>query len=260
MTVEIKEVKAEKHAHRRCRCDPCIPWVWWVGMYQARGNKGGKDGTRGHILPAPRLPHSQTSSCLCLLSSDIKDVCPPLIHFNLHENQRRQNGGPGKQRRLSKEWQGLVLLTQLKKINSLIFCVWGDGDSTWVEVRGHVGVSSGLLPCGLWGLNSSPQAWWFYAKSHLISPKSFFLGGGGCFFRDMVFLCSPGCPGTHFVDQASLKLRNPPVSASRVLGLKVWATTAWPALSLLSSLPPPTTFSSSSCSGPTHCGLCCLVI
>jgi hypothetical protein len=27
-------------------------------------------------------------------------------------------------------------------------------------------------------------------------------------FRDRVFLCSPGCPGTHSVDQAGLKLRN----------------------------------------------------
>jgi hypothetical protein len=36
------------------------------------------------------------------------------------------------------------------------------------------------------------------------------------------FLCSPGCPRTHFVDQAGLELRNPP--ASRVLGLKACAT------------------------------------
>jgi hypothetical protein len=43
--------------------------------------------------------------------------------------------------------------------------------------------------------------------------------------RDTVSLCSPGCPGTHFVDQAGLELRNPPASASRVLGLKVCATT-----------------------------------
>jgi hypothetical protein len=43
-------------------------------------------------------------------------------------------------------------------------------------------------------------------------------------FRDRVSLYSPGCPGTHFVDQAGLKLRNPAVSASRVLGLKVCAT------------------------------------
>jgi hypothetical protein len=46
------------------------------------------------------------------------------------------------------------------------------------------------------------------------------------FLRDRVSLCSPGCPGTHFVDQACLELRNPPASASQVLGLKACATTA----------------------------------
>jgi hypothetical protein len=45
------------------------------------------------------------------------------------------------------------------------------------------------------------------------------------FFQDRVSLYSPGCPGTHFVGQAGLKLRNLPASASRVLGLKVCATT-----------------------------------
>jgi hypothetical protein len=46
------------------------------------------------------------------------------------------------------------------------------------------------------------------------------------FFRDRISLCSPGCPGTHFVDQAGLvELRNLPASASQVLGLKAWATT-----------------------------------
>jgi hypothetical protein len=45
------------------------------------------------------------------------------------------------------------------------------------------------------------------------------------FFRDRVSLYSPGCPGTHFVDQAGLELRNLPSPASRVLGLKVCATT-----------------------------------
>jgi hypothetical protein len=44
------------------------------------------------------------------------------------------------------------------------------------------------------------------------------------FFRDRVSLCSPGCPGTHFEDQAGLELRNTPASASRVLGLKACAT------------------------------------
>jgi hypothetical protein len=45
-------------------------------------------------------------------------------------------------------------------------------------------------------------------------------------FRDRVSLCSPGCPGTHSVDQAGLELRNLPVSASQVLKIKVCATTA----------------------------------
>jgi hypothetical protein len=43
-------------------------------------------------------------------------------------------------------------------------------------------------------------------------------------------LVHPYCPGTHSVDQAGLKLRNPPASASRVLGLKARATTVWLAL------------------------------
>ena len=50
-------------------------------------------------------------------------------------------------------------------------------------------------------------------------------------FRDRVSLYSPSCPGTHSVDQAGLKLRNPPASASQVLGLKACATTAGPATS-----------------------------
>jgi hypothetical protein len=49
----------------------------------------------------------------------------------------------------------------------------------------------------------------------------------GCFlfFQDRVSLCSPGCPGTHSVDQAGLELRNLPASASQVLGLKACAIT-----------------------------------
>ena len=43
-------------------------------------------------------------------------------------------------------------------------------------------------------------------------------------FRDRVSLYSPGCPGTHCVDKAGLVLRNPPASASQVLGLKACAT------------------------------------
>jgi hypothetical protein len=51
-----------------------------------------------------------------------------------------------------------------------------------------------------------------------------------CFFADRVSLYSPGYPGTHSIDQAGLELRNPPASASRVLGLKACAT--------ISALPP----------------------
>jgi hypothetical protein len=40
------------------------------------------------------------------------------------------------------------------------------------------------------------------------------------FVQDRVSLCSPGCPGTHFVDQAGLKLRNLPASASQSAGIK----------------------------------------
>ncbi|GAB1294326.1 Ceroid-lipofuscinosis, neuronal 6 [Apodemus speciosus] len=41
-----------------------------------------------------------------------------------------------------------------------------------------------------------------------------------CVYRDRVSLCSPGCPGTHSVDQAGLELRNPPASASPSAGIK----------------------------------------
>jgi hypothetical protein len=57
--------------------------------------------------------------------------------------------------------------------------------------------------------------------SHSNKPPPLFF-----FFRDRVSLCSPGCPGTHFVDQAGVKLRNPPASASQELGLKACTTTA----------------------------------
>jgi hypothetical protein len=46
------------------------------------------------------------------------------------------------------------------------------------------------------------------------------------FFWDRVSLCNPGCLGTHSVDQAGLKLRNLPASASRVLGSKACTTNA----------------------------------
>jgi hypothetical protein len=59
-------------------------------------------------------------------------------------------------------------------------------------------------------------------SSFLASFDSFFF----LVFGDRVSLYSPGCPGTHSVDQAGLELRNPPASASQELGLKTCTTTA----------------------------------
>jgi hypothetical protein len=67
-------------------------------------------------------------------------------------------------------------------------------------------------------INTKPKK----KKKVFISDLQFF------FLWDRVSLCSPGCPGTHFVDQAGLELRNPPASASRVLGLKACATMPGP--------------------------------
>lgn len=48
-------------------------------------------------------------------------------------------------------------------------------------------------------------------------------------FQDRVSLCNSGCPGILSVDQAGFNLRDPPASATGVLGLKAWVgtNTAW---------------------------------
>jgi hypothetical protein len=45
--------------------------------------------------------------------------------------------------------------------------------------------------------------------------------------QSVLFTVEPGCPVTHSVDQAGFELKNPPASASRLLGLKACATTTW---------------------------------
>jgi hypothetical protein len=60
---------------------------------------------------------------------------------------------------------------------------------------------------------------------NLISVFFFFFFFFLVFLRQGVSLCSLGCPGTHFVEQAGLELRDLPASASQVLGLKVCTTT-----------------------------------
>jgi hypothetical protein len=68
-----------------------------------------------------------------------------------------------------------------------------------------------------------------YQSRQAISFFFFFSFG---VFRDRVSLYSPDSPGTHFVDQAGLELRNLPASASLMLGLKACATTpGWQAIS-----------------------------
>jgi hypothetical protein len=57
----------------------------------------------------------------------------------------------------------------------------------------------------------------FHISSYVCSVHSFLLSSFlfsffslslFLFFRDRVSLCSPGCPGTHSVDQAGLELRS----------------------------------------------------
>jgi hypothetical protein len=81
-------------------------------------------------------------------------------------------------------------------------------------------VSPKQLLQALCHLNISIRCYSIYQVCSWQLLYPFFLGGG---FRDSVSLYSSGCPGTHSVDQAGLELRNPPASASRVLGLKVCA-------------------------------------
>ena len=82
-----------------------------------------------------------------------------------------------------------------------------------------------------------PTHWSLRLIWHLVYFYFFFNFFFFLFFWDRVSLCSPGCPGTHFVDQAGLKLelRNPPASAPQVLGLKACTTTT--RLFLLHSFP-----------------------
>ena len=63
--------------------------------------------------------------------------------------------------------------------------------------------------------------------SKFVSHKIWLVKICSSVFPARVSLCSPGCPGTHSVGQADLELRNPPASASQVLGLQACTTTAW---------------------------------
>jgi hypothetical protein len=88
-------------------------------------------------------------------------------------------------------------------------------------------------PCGGWEVNSGllqeqPVLLTREPSLQLPQPKWFPPAP-----RDRVSLCSLGCPGTPSVDQAGLELRNPPASASQVLGLKAWPPLPGPASQVL---------------------------
>jgi hypothetical protein len=101
--------------------------------------------------------------------------------------------------KIKKEKRGKEVLYEEKK---KLVCEWENLHNQWEDLQGsRVNVD--------------------FHVSIFTSKKIFF-----CFFvfQDRVSLCSPGCPGTHFIDQAGLELRNPSASTSQVLGLKVYAT------------------------------------
>ena len=89
-----------------------------------------------------------------------------------------------------------------------------------VEVRGQLCEISSLHH-GFWGLDSGCQP----CTARALDDKPSLCP---CLFVYLIietgFLCSPSCPGTHFVDQTGLELRDLPASASWVLGLKACAT------------------------------------
>jgi hypothetical protein len=83
--------------------------------------------------------------------------------------------------------------------------VLGAGEQEAVRAMGHGGRQPGA---------KSPPESFIFTRSCSHSFFFFFFWFWFWFLRDRVSLCSPGCPGTHSVDQAGLELRNPPVSAS----------------------------------------------
>jgi hypothetical protein len=102
--------------------------------------------------------------------------------------------------------------------------------STWRNHQGNRVVSivsrekqTGFHLWDMTGLFGDLQPLWSTFVHLIAAITTFFL----LFFvfvfsRDRISLYCPGCPRTHFVDQAGLELRNPP--ASGVLGLKTCAT------------------------------------
>jgi hypothetical protein len=114
-------------------------------------------------------------------------------------------------------------------------CVSGLDPDLWAPLRNGGSIKSGSLRDGkskycAWRGPELYSQWLLGSEQPLIPINVTFF-----FFWDRVSLYSPGCPGTHFVDQAGLELRNLPASASQVLGLKVCTTTTQLNVTFISS-------------------------
>ena len=83
------------------------------------------------------------------------------------------------------------------------------------QIQDYSSVHS-YIPCLGMATDIGTEGWWFLIGYFSASEMSLFKPD--FVFRDRVSLYSPGCPETHFVDQAGLEPRNPPASASQVLG------------------------------------------
>jgi hypothetical protein len=79
----------------------------------------------------------------------------------------------------------------------------------------------GKVPATLVTPLSPGLFYWFFFLFVFVFRFIYLLGVGVALRQGF-----PGCPGTHSVDQAGLKLRNPSASASQLLGLKACATSA----------------------------------
>jgi hypothetical protein len=69
-------------------------------------------------------------------------------------------------------------------------------------------------PTPFYPLSLDKKEGWGRVGREEIPKSNFFSFSFFLVFRDRVSLYSSGCPGTHFVDQAGLELRNLPASAS----------------------------------------------
>jgi hypothetical protein len=91
----------------------------------------------------------------------------------------------------------------------VVFCInLTQARVIWEERTSVEKMPSPILPLGKPACMAFSFSFFFLSFFFFFFGFFFFL-----VFRDRVSLYSPDCPGTHFVDQAGLELRNRPASA-----------------------------------------------